>query len=114
MEMQPQTWISLWLSNPIALRKSKFVYNFGLSECNRVKAVIFTGACLWHVTAQYIPPIIVVFVLPMTSRNKTYALLFRCRRQRKFSSSSCFCDKAVTGETLHSAEFFLKIKFHLG
>ena len=23
--------------NPIALRKAKTVYNFGLSECNRVK-----------------------------------------------------------------------------
>ena len=23
--------------NPIALRKAKIVYNFGLSECNRVK-----------------------------------------------------------------------------
>ena len=28
--------IFLWL-NPIALRKAKIVYNFGLSECNRVK-----------------------------------------------------------------------------
>ena len=25
------------LFNPIALRKAKIVYNFGLSECNRVK-----------------------------------------------------------------------------
>ena len=25
------------ISNPIALRKTKIVYNFGLSECNRVK-----------------------------------------------------------------------------
>ena len=25
------------LLNPIALRKAKIVYNFGLSECNRVK-----------------------------------------------------------------------------
>ena len=25
--------------NPIALRKAKIVYNFGLSECNRVKQV---------------------------------------------------------------------------
>ena len=24
--------------NPIALRKAKIAYNFGLSECNRVKA----------------------------------------------------------------------------
>ena len=24
-------------SNPIALRKAKIVYSFGLSECNRVK-----------------------------------------------------------------------------
>ena len=28
--------------NPIALRKAKIVYNFGLSECNRVKEGI------WH------------------------------------------------------------------
>ena len=27
----------LILINPIALRKTKIVYNFGLSECNRVK-----------------------------------------------------------------------------
>ena len=27
------------LTNPVALRKAKIVYNFGLSECNRVKAV---------------------------------------------------------------------------
>ena len=26
--------------NPIALRKAKIVYNFGLSECNRVKLII--------------------------------------------------------------------------
>ena len=26
--------------NPIALRKAKIVYNFGLSECNRVKIEI--------------------------------------------------------------------------
>ena len=25
------------LFNPIALRKAKIVYNFGLSECNRLK-----------------------------------------------------------------------------
>ena len=30
---------SSWL-NPIALRKAKIVYNFGLSECNRVIHVI--------------------------------------------------------------------------
>ena len=26
--------------NPIALRKTKIAYNFGLSECNRVKKLI--------------------------------------------------------------------------
>ena len=29
------------LFNPIALRKAKIVYNFGLSECNRVKNSFF-------------------------------------------------------------------------
>ena len=29
--------IFAWLFNPIALRKAKIVYNFGLSECNKVK-----------------------------------------------------------------------------
>ena len=33
-----------WL-NPIALRKAKIAYNFGLSKCNRVK-VIFHQWCL--------------------------------------------------------------------
>ena len=27
------------MNNPIALRKAKIVYNFGLSECNRVMKV---------------------------------------------------------------------------
>ena len=27
--------------NPIALRKAKIVYNFGLSGCNRVKIAVF-------------------------------------------------------------------------
>ena len=29
-----------WDFNPIALRKAKIVYNFGLSECNRVEIVL--------------------------------------------------------------------------
>ena len=29
--------------NPFALRKTKIVYNFGLSECNRVKATATLG-----------------------------------------------------------------------
>ena len=32
----------LFLFNPVALRKAKIAYNFGLSECNRVKQM----ACL--------------------------------------------------------------------
>ena len=31
--------LGLFMFNPIAPRKAKIVYNFGLSECNRVKAV---------------------------------------------------------------------------
>ena len=31
------TVMTNFLTNPIALRKAKIVYNFGLSECNRVK-----------------------------------------------------------------------------
>ena len=37
-------YISVWLAiyiNPIAPRKAKIVYNFGLSECNRVKVLVF-------------------------------------------------------------------------
>ena len=30
-------YLNIDLLNPIALRKAKIVYNFGLSECNRVK-----------------------------------------------------------------------------
>ena len=30
-------FVPLCYFNPIALRKAKIVYNFGLSECNRVK-----------------------------------------------------------------------------
>ena len=29
-----------YMLNPIALRKAKIVWNFGLSECNRVKHVM--------------------------------------------------------------------------
>ena len=32
--------------NPIALRKAKIVYNFGLSECNRVKTDLGFGIAL--------------------------------------------------------------------
>ena len=32
-----------WL-NPIALRKAKIVYNFGLSECNRVNLLMIEGS----------------------------------------------------------------------
>ena len=31
---------SACIFNPMALRKAKIVYNFGLSECNRVKVII--------------------------------------------------------------------------
>ena len=34
----------LWQFNPIALRKAKIVYNFGLSECNRVATLAFLNA----------------------------------------------------------------------
>ena len=27
--------------NPIVLKKAKIVYNFGLSDCNRVKELVF-------------------------------------------------------------------------
>ena len=30
-----------YMLNPIALRKAKIVYSFGLSECSRVKILIF-------------------------------------------------------------------------
>ena len=33
----------IWIFNPVALRKAKIVYNFGLSECNRVKNLINRG-----------------------------------------------------------------------
>ena len=35
--------VSYKLLNPIALRKAKIVFNFGLSECNRVKVRNFTA-----------------------------------------------------------------------
>ena len=35
-------WMTLF--NPIAVRKAKIVYNFGLSECNRVKRIYTTLA----------------------------------------------------------------------
>ena len=37
----PPTGVNSDLYNPFALRKAKIVYNFGLSECNRVKNVSF-------------------------------------------------------------------------
>ena len=36
------------LHNPIAFRKVKIVYNFGLSECNRVKMYQLTIMSLQH------------------------------------------------------------------
>ena len=35
----------LILFNPIALRKAKIVYNFGLSECNRVNSDYVSHIC---------------------------------------------------------------------
>ena len=36
------------LFNPIALRQAKIVYNFGLSECSRVKKLSsFKGSSYW-------------------------------------------------------------------
>ena len=35
--------MSLYAINPTALRKAKIVYNFGLSECNRVKESLAEG-----------------------------------------------------------------------
>ena len=35
--------------NPTALRKAKIAYNFGLSECNRVRVRIFSFRCAQQV-----------------------------------------------------------------
>ena len=37
------------LFNPIALRKAKIVYNFGLSECNRVKEEFAFEEQMWTI-----------------------------------------------------------------
>ena len=34
--------------NPIALRKAQIVYNFGLSECNRVKCIMLIYCVTAH------------------------------------------------------------------
>ena len=36
------------LFNPVALRKAKIVYNFGLSECNRVMKRICLNLLPWE------------------------------------------------------------------
>ena len=41
--------------NPTALRKAKIVYNFGLSECNRVKANGYTSRS--KICLSFLPPI---------------------------------------------------------
>ena len=38
------TWNASLLFNPIALRKAKLIYNFGLSECSSVNILIYPGA----------------------------------------------------------------------
>ena len=43
------TWKYL---NPIALRKAKIVYNFGLSECNRVKLNEWATEWVWYMYSQ--------------------------------------------------------------
>ena len=37
LNVYDMSYVNIILFNPIALRKAKIVYNFGLSECNRVK-----------------------------------------------------------------------------
>ena len=40
--------VLIFCFNPIALRKAKIVYNFGLSECNRVKCEELLH-CKYHI-----------------------------------------------------------------
>ena len=53
--------------NPIALRKAKIVYNFGLSECSRVKGNIFflsiSGFHLYHKLPTAVPESCLLIVL---------------------------------------------------
>ena len=41
LKKKGKTWRCTSLLNPIALRKAKIMYNFGLSECSRVKTKNF-------------------------------------------------------------------------
>ena len=43
--------VSFSVFNPIALRKAKIVYNFGLSECNRLKVI--SHSCLYIFLGLY-------------------------------------------------------------
>ena len=44
-EMKPNFEFTFVFFNPVALRKAKIVYNFGLSECNRVKPSVGHRIC---------------------------------------------------------------------
>ena len=45
----------MW-GNPIALRKAKIVYNFGLSECNRVNSSIPSSNLRASSTLSFLEP----------------------------------------------------------
>ena len=56
LELLPLHVYSPELLNPIALRKAKIAYNFGLSECNRVKAyfVVDNSSFSYHLFQMYL------------------------------------------------------------
>ena len=45
--------LSIFSINPIALRKAKIVYSFGLNECNRVKNILFLNTENGQVFGQF-------------------------------------------------------------
>ena len=53
LQMELFSFFCTFIVNPIALRKAKIVYNFGLSQCNRVKEANSLAARICAFTTLY-------------------------------------------------------------
>ena len=92
--------------NPVALRKAKIVYNFGLSECNRVKKI----NCAFKGHKDHIFAIFSYFFFTVKSR-------YMHSEKKKFQKKervSYLPTLFFLGCNLNHAYFFIWLKLTLG
>ena len=60
--------LHFFIFNPTALRKAKIVYNFGLSECNRIKLSKLLVLIIYTGKLKYFIFFIVSLILPVNGK----------------------------------------------